>query len=968
MLLAAGSLYAQVAGLRGQVTDESGALVPSAKVTVTSDSGVVTATTSGTDGGYAFPMLAPGNYTVQATAPSLGLPQPMKVTVGSAAMTLNLRLLVATTTQQVTIRDNAGPAITTDASTNASAIVLTGDSLDALADDPDDLQADLQALAGPGAGPGGASIFVDGFSGGQLPAKSSIREIRLNQNPFAPEYDRLGIGRIEIFTKPGSDSWHGQMNYNIDTDRWNTRDPYSAQKAPLLLNEFEGGVGGPLNHRTSFTLDAQREKVDNGSIVNGITVDPATLADVPLKDILTTPQLRIMVSPRIDYQLSANNTLTARYSFNELDIHNAGIGSFDQTSRGYHSRNIGNTVQLTETAVLGTAVNETRFQFVRSVNDAIANSLSPAIQVLGAFNGGGSQTGISSTKQNSFELQNYTSMIRGTHSLKFGVRLREQTLDSLSPRNFGGTFTFGGGTAPVLGANNQPVLDGSGQIVTAPIQGIDRYRRYLLFQKLGLSPAQAQLLGGAPTQFTITAGTPDLSVDQSDVSVFVGDDWRARPNLTISAGVRYEAQTNTHDHRDWAPRVALAWGVGSGKARPKTVIRTGFGMFYDRFGLGNTLTADRFGGTGSTGAQQQYVVTNPVFYPNIPSIASLAGSLTTQVTQEISSQLRSPYILQSVLSVERQLPANTTLAVTYSNSHGLHQLRSEDINAPLPGSVYPLGGSNPVFLMTSSGLYNQNQLIFNVNSKVSKDVTLTGSYVLNRARSNTDGLGTFPANPYNFSGEYGPASTDVHNRVSVTGSINLKWHVRVSPNIAVQSGAPFDITAGSDLYGTTLFNGRPGFATDPNRPGLVQTAYGLLDPNPTATEKLVPRNYGRGPGQVMVNVRIGKTWGFGHERGKSAPAPTLTTQAPVMGGVGVPQQNNGGGIAAAVANTVHPFNATISASFRNLINHNNPGAITGNITSPLFGEANQSAGSGGGGGISEAGNNRRLEMQFRVTF
>ena len=134
-------------------------------------------------------------------------------------------------------------------------------------------------------------------------------------------------------------------------------------------------------------------------------------------------------------------------------------------------------------------------------------------------------------------------------------------------------------------------------------------------------------------------------------------------------------------------------------------------------------------------------------------------------------------------------------------------------------------------------------------------------------RSNTDGIGTFPANPYNFAGEYGPASTDVHHRFTVGGSINLKWAVRISPFVVAQTGAPFDITAGNDLFGTTLFNGRPGIATDPTKPGLIQTAYGLLDPNPTPGERLLSRNYGRGPGQFNVNLRIAKTIGFGKERG-----------------------------------------------------------------------------------------------------
>jgi hypothetical protein len=94
----------------------------------------------------------------------------------------------------VTVEDSAGPAVSTDAASNASAVVLRGSDLDALSDNPDDLLVDLQALAGPAAGPNGGSIFIDGFSGGELPPKNAIREIRINQNPFSPEYDKLGFG------------------------------------------------------------------------------------------------------------------------------------------------------------------------------------------------------------------------------------------------------------------------------------------------------------------------------------------------------------------------------------------------------------------------------------------------------------------------------------------------------------------------------------------------------------------------------------------------------------------------------------------------------------------------------------------------------------------------------------------------------------------------------------------------------
>src|SRR6202021_2141182 len=227
--------------------------------------------------------------------------------------TLNLRLEVVSATQQLTVRSDAGPRVSTDASSNASALVLTGADLQALSDDPEDLQADLQALAGPAAGPNGGSIFVDGFSGGQLPPKESIREIRINQNPFSPEYDKLGYGKIEIFTKPGFDKYRGSAQWNFANDFWNTRNPYAPTKAYFLLNEFEGNAGGPLTKKASFTVDAQRNMVDNGSITDAVTLNPQTLAAQPFSGALVAPGRYTNVSPRIDYQIGANNTLMFRY-------------------------------------------------------------------------------------------------------------------------------------------------------------------------------------------------------------------------------------------------------------------------------------------------------------------------------------------------------------------------------------------------------------------------------------------------------------------------------------------------------------------------------------------------------------------------------------------------------------------------------------------------------------------------------
>jgi hypothetical protein len=244
--------------------------------------------------------------------------------------------------------------------------------------------------------------------------------------------------------------------------------------------------------------------------------------------------------------------------------------------------------------------------------------------------------------------------------------------------------------------------------------------------------------------------------------------------------------------------------------------------------------------------------------------------------------------------------------------------------------------------MESSGLYNQNQMIANVNTRVSKKISLFGSYTYNRALSNTDDLSTFRANPYSDAGEYGPAATDIRHRVSAGGSIETWGRIRLSPLLNLNSGPPFDITLGRDFYGDTLFNARPGLAMGPCVRPLVATHYGCLDPNPAPGEPIVSRNFGRGPGAILFNLRVARAFAFGPVR--------------------PPADGKGAGD--------HRFNLNLSLAIRNLINHNNPGPIIGNITSPLFGQANQPAGAAnlGGTGFSESANNRRLEFQTRFSF
>ncbi|HET7286545.1 MAG TPA: carboxypeptidase-like regulatory domain-containing protein, partial [Pyrinomonadaceae bacterium] len=245
LAIALGTLCASLAGLvvaqqragslRGQVLDELGGAIVGANVTVIDSAGVEKSVVTNNAGSYTISGLAPGKYTVRAINAGFAMFETPDVEITSSRPAqLDITLKVAIEEQKVTIAaDNR--ELSTEPENNAGAVVLKGDDIDALPDDPDDLAAALQALAGPSAGPNGGQIFVDGFTGGRLPPRASIREIRINSNPFSAEYDRLGFGRIEILTRPGTDRFRGQASFNFNDDALNSRNPFSlSSKRPPI--------------------------------------------------------------------------------------------------------------------------------------------------------------------------------------------------------------------------------------------------------------------------------------------------------------------------------------------------------------------------------------------------------------------------------------------------------------------------------------------------------------------------------------------------------------------------------------------------------------------------------------------------------------------------------------------------------------------------------------------------------------
>ncbi|HEX6280582.1 MAG TPA: TonB-dependent receptor, partial [Pyrinomonadaceae bacterium] len=512
--------------IRGTTVDVQGSLVIDAEVVLTHPDGTTRRTRTNNSGQFSFTGLAPGTYVIRVTKPNFAVYENAEVAVAAGrAAVLDVTLGVSIQETQVTVRDEA--AVSTDPEAAAGAIVLNEKDLEALPDDPEDLEEALRALAGPGAGPNGGEIFIDGFSGGSMPPASSIREIRVNSNPFSSEFDRLGFGRIEVFTKPGTDNLRGEFEMEFEDDALNSRNPYSTNKPPFRAWEFSGNIAGPLiKERLSYFFDGEYSRSESNALINAIVLDPSLNA-VAFSESVVTPDDEIEFSPRFDIQLNDRNTLTLRYFYERETSENSGVGGFNLPSRSYSSRSTEHIFRATENAVISpTVINETRFQFISRSNREFGDSDDPTIQVLDAFTTGGANIGEAFADERQIEFFNSTSIIRGRHSIKFGGRVRHFNVENASPSNFAGTFTF---------------------------TSLDQYRDTIL-----------DVPGAAPTQFSIAGGDPVASVRQTDLGVFVQDDWRVNPKLTISFGLRYETQTNISSHGDFAPRFAVAYAPGAG--------------------------------------------------------------------------------------------------------------------------------------------------------------------------------------------------------------------------------------------------------------------------------------------------------------------------------------------------------------------------------------------------------------------
>ncbi len=862
--------------LAGRIEDSTGAVVPEAHLLLLQRGEKVGERTSGPDGSYSFKDISQGLYDLDVEATGFAHYTLTGISIEDThTEEIIVRLHVASEEQVTVTTQTNGVSLSSEENNNAT--VLKGSDLDAMADDPDAFQTELQALAGPAAGPDGGQLYIDGYTGGQIPPKSSILEVRVNQNPFSAEYDRIGYGRIDIITKPGAVKFNGHVRASYLNSALNTSNSLASIQPDYQYYSVPVDVAGPIGKKASYFIATQYWQRQNQNFLRAVDPNDTSAAPRVLNQALAAPYSTTTGYSRLDGQVG-KHLLQAQWIFFRMRRTGAGTGGLNLPEQGYNSSDIENFFQAKDTMILSpSALNELSLRWVRMRTSQIPGNTKPAVTVQGSFVTGGSTSGYASNHQDNLELHDYMTYTSGSHVMRMGVLGRTYRVADYSNSGSNGNYLFQS-LADYHAAQPKPYIY-TATVITNPL---------------------ARLL-------------------QFDGALFFQDEWRWKPSLNLSYGLRVEGQNRVHDHLNWAPRLGLAWSPRyKGNSAPKTVIHVAGGIFYNRATPAMQIQTIHNNGY----FQRNYIIRNPDFYdPDHPiSPDVLAGeTASTPFIYTLDSKFRISRNVQAAIGVDRSLGRFGSLNVNYLYTRGVHQYYTNNVNAPaFDPSTYTIIGPTPStynYQFQSGGDFRQHQIIVTSNTTYKK-LTLHSVYTYNHARANTQGVNYFPSISHLPSLDYGRAAFAPAHQLEAFLTYRAPYRITFTAIATVEAQRPYNITIGNDLTGNNQSNARPTFGVC-GAPDVVSTPYGCLDTNPVGKgEKIVPYGLGTSPTSATVHVTLNRVFNFGERAASTEPSP----------------QHN------AASKPIPRYTLTMIVGATNILNMVNLAPPNGVLGSPLFGQ------------------------------
>jgi hypothetical protein len=760
----------------GVVQDQTGAVLPGAQVTISVAGSSAPALSATTDqsGAFRVERVPPGEYDIKAEFPGFA-PKTTHIRVGSRAPSpLSIVLAIEGLQQEVSV-SGGGAATSTAANANLNAITVDASQLDDLPVlDQDVVTAMSRFLDSTAIGTNGATVIVNGIEVNTLSlSASAIQQIKINQDPYSSEFMRPGRGRIEIITKPGGQEYNGTFNVRFRDSDFAAKNAFATVKPPEQRRIVEGTLGGPIGdgQKASFLLSGFYDMQDNQSIVYAQTLNGAVQSNV------STPFRNLLLAGSATWQFGGNNTGSLRFSHLFQRNTNQGVGGITLPESGYnHTDREDEATYTHQTVITQSLFHETRFLFGVEYEPRTSIVAAPRIVVQDSFIGGGAQADSIRTEHH-FTLVDALTWSKGRQTLKFGINIPDWSWRGYNDRtNTGGTFYFS-------------------------------------------SLATYSL--GQPYSFVLQSGDGDTNFLEKVLGLFVRDEIRVRPNLTVDVGLRYDWQNYFHDDNNLAPRASFAYSPDAGG---KTVIRGGAGVFYDRTGPGPIQDLLKYDGSHL----MKYVITDPGFPNPVPPGEALGAQPASLV--RLAPNVTIPYLLDYGVGVERQLRPKTTLALNVHGTRGYDQFRSRDVNAPPPpGYTTRADPSYSVIRqIESAGTARSINVETTLRGQATKYFTGTAQYSIGRAWNDTSGVTWMPPNMYDLSREYGPSDFDRTQVVELFGTFIAGPWSNFGVSYEAFNGRPYSLTTGLDLFNTGTANARP--------PG-------------------VGRNTLRGPGYASLDLR-----------------------------------------------------------------------------------------------------------------